>query len=401
MRVVQINSVCGEGSTGRIVSDLHNILIEHGHESYIAYGRNGSGNGGTAIRIGTNFDVYCHVAITRLFDAHAIGSRKATVRFVKRLSELKPDVIHLHNLHGYYVNIQVLFDYLKNSDIPVVWTLHDCWAFTGHCAHFINIGCNRWETQCHSCPQKKSYPKSEFIDRSRANHNMKRRLFSGVEKLTIVTPSGWLADLASKSFLKNYNIRVIPNGIELEIFRPTPSLFRSEYGLDDSFVILGVASHWTKEKGYHFFMELSRHLNDGEVIVLVGLTEKQRRSLPANVIGIGRLGADELAKIYSAADVFLNPTQADTFPTTNLEALACGTPIITFATGGSGEAVGDGCGYVVDKGALSEVVERIREVSRKGKCSFTQHCIERARQAYSKELRFREYVRLYEELLNG
>ena len=218
MKVLQINSVCGIGSTGRIATDLHSILKEQGHESYIAYARDEAKNCDNAIKIGNKTDNYVHVAQTRLFDKHGLGSYYATKKFIKQIEELNPDIIHLHNMHGYYINIQLLFEYLKKANKPVVWTLHDCWAFTGHCSHFDYIGCKQWKSKCVQCEQKKEYPKNIAISRVKKNYEMKNLLFNGIKNMTIVTPSQWLADLVQQSFLKDYPIKVINNGIDLNVF---------------------------------------------------------------------------------------------------------------------------------------------------------------------------------------
>ena len=235
MKILQINSVCGIGSTGRIATDIHNILIEQGHESYIAYGRDLPKNCDNAIRIGTKIDNYTHVAKTRLLDKHGFGSKQATIEFIESVKELNPDIIHLHNIHGYYINIEILFNYLKEANKPVVWTLHDCWSFTGHCSHFDYIGCNKWRTGCFDCPQKQEYPKSILVDNSKWNYNKKKAIFNGLKKLTIVTPSNWLAELVGDSFLKKYEIITINNGIDTAIFKLRKSGFRYKYNLENKF----------------------------------------------------------------------------------------------------------------------------------------------------------------------
>lgn len=401
MKVLQINSVCGIGSTGRIATDIHNNLIEQGHESYIAYGRDLPINCDNTIKIGTKLDNYTHVIETRILDRHGLGSRRATLRLIDEIKELDPNIIHLHNIHGYYVNIQILFNYLKETNKPVVWTLHDCWSFTGHCSHFDLIGCNKWQTGCFDCPQKKSYPSSILIDNSRNNYRIKKELFTGLNNLTIVTPSEWLANLVMKSFLKEYPIKVINNGIDLEIFKPTKSNFREIYNIKNKFVILGVATAWGTSKGIDYFIKLSKLINEDEIIVMVGLKEKQIKELPGNIIGITRTNsAKELAEIYSAADVFINPTLSDTFPTTNLESLACGTPVITFNTGGSPESIDEDCGFVVEKENLEELLVKIRVVKEKGKSNYSEECLQRAIFFYNKNDKFNEYIKTYSYLIS-
>lgn len=399
MNILQINSVCGIGSTGRIATDLHSILLSQKHQSTIAYGRDEAKNCHHVIRIGSKIDNYLHVAKTRIFDKHGFGSTAATKKFIGKIIELNPDVIHLHNLHGYYLHIRLFFEYLKKANKPVIWTLHDCWAFTGHCSYFDFIGCDRWKIKCHDCPLKKEYPKSLFIDNSIENYNKKKELFTGVPSLTCVTPSKWLAELVKQSFLSEYSVKVINNGIDLTIFKPTSSNFRTKYSLKDEFILLGVASGFGERKGYSYFIELSKQLKPDEKIVLVGLSEKQIKHLPNEIIGIAKTNSTkELAEIYSAADVFINPTLEDNFPTTNLEALACGTPVITFNSGGSPECLDTCCGLIVERGDLQGLVTAIATVRRNSKEFYTKYCQKRARDIFDKNVNFSEYIELYEHI---
>lgn len=401
MRILQINSVCGIGSTGRIATDIYKILEEQGHECIIAYGRATAPEGIKSIKIGTNIDNYMHFAKTRLFDKHGFGSKNATQDFIKDIEKIDPDIIHLHNIHGYYINIEILFNYLKESKKPVVWTLHDCWAFTGHCSHFDYIGCDKWKTGCYNCPLKKSYPASILIDSSKENFLKKKEVFTGVNNLVIVTPSKWLAGLVQKSFMNNVPIKVINNGIDLEVFKPTRSNFRNKYNFQGKFIILGIANIWGKNKGYDYFVRLSKRLNNDEVIVMVGVTEKQLKGLPRNIVGITRTNnIKQLARIYSDADVFINPTLQEVMGLVNIEALACGTPVITFNTGGCPECVDDSCGYVVKRGNLDEVIEKIAIVKEKGKPNYSEKCVKRTGKFYNKDDKYNEYIKLYESLLN-
>lgn len=401
MRVLQLHTVCGFTSPGRIASDIDGILKEKGYESYITFGRGTPMNCDTPIRIGTKWDTYAHVVLTRIFDKHGLGSIRATRKFLGVVEALDPDIIHLHNIHGYYLNVELLFDYLKVADKPVVWTLHDCWPFTGHCTHFDYIGCNKWRTECFSCPQKNQYPASKLLDNSKGNFKRKKKAFTGIKNMTIVSPSKWLAGLVEDSFLGEYPVKVINNGIDLDLFKPTKGRFKKRYGLEDKFVILGVTNVWTDRKGLSYFTDLSGRLYNDEVIVLVGLTEKQRSSLPQQIIGIERTSSvEDLAEIYSDADVFVNLTLEDNFPTTNLEALACGTPVITFDTGGSGEPIDNECGYIAQQGSLDDVLDFLRIVRKNGKEFYEQNCVERTKSNYDKRDRFSEYISLYKRIQN-
>ncbi len=347
MKVIQINTFFNK-STGNIMMSIHNRLKKIGVESYVVWGRGILSKNDFEIFMNDKLGVFYHGIYTRLTDKTGFASKIATKKLLKRLRKIKPDIIHLHNIHGYFINIEMLFNYIRKNHIKVIWTLHDCWAFTGHCSHFEYVHCEKWKTKCENCPLINKYPKS-FSDNSKWNYETKKRLFTGLD-LTIVTPSKWLANLVKQSFLKEYENLIIPNGIDTSIFKPIKSDFRKRYNLEDKKIILGVASEWTKEKGYDDFLELSEILDRETVIVLVGLNKKQLKVIPENIIGIERTeNAKQLAEIYTAADIFFNPTYADNYPTTNLEALACGTPVVTYNTGGSPETIYDNCGFVVSK----------------------------------------------------
>jgi len=393
MKVLQINSVCGIGSTGRIVTDIHQVLKSQGHESYIAYGRGEAINCENTLRIGNSFDNYAHVLTTRLFDKHGFGSKRATRKFIREIEKLKPDVIHLHNIHGYYLNIKIFFDHLRKIEKPVVWTLHDCWSFTGHCTYFDYVCCEKWKNECYSCPEKKTYPTSFVLDNSKQNYKKKKEIFGGINNLTIVTPSKWLANLIKESYLKEYPITVINNGIDLNIFRKIDSNFKDIYNIQNKFMILGVASVWNERKGLEYFLKSVDLLEKDEIIILVGLNEKQKKKLPCNTIGIVKTSnLEDLAKIYTAADVFVNPTLDDNFPTVNLESLACGTPIVSFATGGSVESVTANNGIIVKKKSVEQLLEAIREVK---KNQVLVPSLKEVQKLYNKDDRYRDYIKLY------
>ena len=390
MKILQINSVCGVGSTGRIATDLYKVIEEQGHECVVAYGRGTAPEGIKTIKIGTNFDNYMHVSKTRIFDKHGFGSTKATKEFIKKVEEYNPDVIHLHNIHGYYINIEILFEYLKRADKKVVWTLHDCWAFTGHCSHFDYVGCYKWKTGCNNCKQKKEYPSSKIADASEFNYEKKKELFTSVKDMTIVTPSKWLAGLVKESFLGKYEVIVINNGIDLDVFKPTESDFREKYGLQDKKIILGVASVWTERKGFNTFIELADKLDYDYKIVLVGVNKKQKKRLPKNILAIIRTNnVRELAEIYTVADIFLNPTLEDNFPTTNLEALACGTPVITFNIGGSIESIDEKCGLSIYDKDIDNIINVIN-INK-----FLEECCINKSKLYDKFKKCNEYIKLY------
>ncbi|EGT0681630.1 glycosyltransferase [Clostridium perfringens] len=395
MKILQINSVCGAGSTGRIATDLYKVLEEHGHECVIAYGRGTAPQGIKTIKIGTDFDNYMHVAKTRIFDKHGFGSTKATKEFIQKVKEYDPDVIHLHNIHGYYINIEILFNYLKKADKKVIWTLHDCWAFTGHCAYFDYVGCDKWKSECKKCPQKKEYPKSNLFDNSTKNLKKKKDIFKGIKDLTIVTPSEWLAKLVGMSFLSEYKIKVINNGIDLSVFKPIESDFREKYNLQDKILILGVASMWDRRKGLDYLVDLSKILDDSYRLIIVGVNKKQKKTLAKNILTITRTdNINELVEIYSAADIFINSTLEDNFPTTNLEAIACGTPVITFNTGGSIECINKYTGKIVNSNSVDELAVKIKSLIN-DKIDLVE-CKKQAEKFYDKNFKFKEYLELFE-----
>jgi len=367
----------------------------------MCYGRNERPSQSQLIKIGTDWDIKMHGLQTRLFDRHGLCSKSATQAFMKQIEAIKPDVIHLHNIHGYYLNIEVLFNFLRISKIPVVWTLHDCWPFTGHCAYFDFVGCVKWQTQCNNCPQTRTYPASFFIDRSKQNFQFKKELFTGVQNLTLVPVSQWLANLLGQSFLKDYPVRIINNGIDTGIFRPVSAQnIRNKFDLHSKFVLLGVASIWEGRKGLKDFIELSEKLDANYQIILVGLSLKQIKNLPDKILGIERTeSVNELAEFYAASDVFINPTWEDNFPTTNIEALACGTPVITYNTGGSVESISKETGIIVEKGNIDGLFEAIKIIKNKGKYYYSKTCTERARMLYNKNDRFKAYFDLYDTIL--
>ena len=390
MKVLQINSVCGYGSTGNIVVDLYRALKEQGHECCVAYGRGNAPEDVQSYRIGSDVDVYVHGILSRVTDKHGFYSTRATKRFVHWMKEYDPDVIHLHNLHGYYINIEILFDALKEMDKPVVWTLHDCWAFTGHCAYFEYAGCDKWKTRCQKCPLKKEYPTSLFFDNSKNNYIRKQKVICALDQMTIVTPSQWLKNLVEESFLQKYPSEVIHNGIDLNIFHPTYKNLKEKYGLQDKKIILGVASEWGKRKGLQDFFELSDLLDNRYQIVLIGhidVTPPERN----NITYISRTNdREELAAWYTEADVFFNPTYEDNYPTVNLEAQACGTPVITYDTGGSPEGVLKGdCAVVQDVAHACGELPKLKKNNHKTLGEIAD---------FSKECMAQKYIMLYEML---
>ena len=400
MRVFFVNAVCGTGSTGRIVTDLCGILKQQGHQVKVAYGV-GEATGidpADTVKISNTGDYYLHNAAARLTDRAGFYSRLATKKLLRAIRDFQPDLIHLHNLHGFYVNLPLLFHFLAEADLPVVWTLHDCWAMTGHCAYFSYVGCEKWRTGCGGCPQLSAYPKSWGADQSRRNYRQKQALFTSVKNMTLVTPSRWLAELVKQSYLGCYPVEAIPNGIDLSVFRPTGGNIRQAYGIGGKKLVLAVANVWSQRKGFLDMVRLSELLDPAVYqVVMVGLTESQLTQVPAQILPILRTSSvEELVQLYSAADVFVNPTYEDNYPTVNIEALACGTPVVTYNTGGSPEILDETCGLVVEQGDVEGLERAVAKL-----CCISpvpaKACTDRAR-GNSKEEKYGEYIELFMRL---
>lgn len=398
MRVLQITAYSGWGCTGRIAVGIHNALVAEGHESQIAWGRkNTAPENLPTIKIGNKLDQQIHGLYTRVTDKCGFGSKRVTRDFLKQIDDYKPDLIQLHILHGYYINLELLFKYIEERNIPTVWTFHDCWAFTGHCPYFDLVGCEKWKTGCSECPQKAHHPTSWVLDNSKWNWEKKKELFTSVNNMTIVTPSEWLAGLVKQSFLKECKVEVINNGINLNNFKPQTSEIRDKYNLGDSILVLGVSSTWAASKGLDDFIRVSRALPSNYKIILVGVSAKQKEGLPQNIVGIERTdNIRELAALYSEANVFVNPTYEDNFPTTNIEALACGTPVIAYRTGGAREAAGNVCGKIIEKGNVPELVAYLK--NKEWEKFSADSCVKYSKQ-YDEKKCFAKYVGLYQRIL--
>lgn len=353
MKYLFINSVAGFGSTGRIAAEKCRELMEQGHSCVIAYGRQKANCEDIETwQIGTALDYRLHGAMNRVLDNHGFGSVSATKAFLNRVREYDPDVIWLHNIHGYYINIELLFSYLKTCGKKILWTLHDCWSFTGHCTHFDFVGCDQWKTHCSRCPQKGEYPASLLLDNSRKNFERKKALFTGIPELTLITPSYWLQNLVKQSFLGEYPVEVVYNPINREIFKPTPGTFRQEHNLEDKKIILGVASVWGERKGLEDFVKLAAMIGEEYRIVLVGLTPEQADKMPESVLALPRTDSlEQLAHIYTTADVYVSPSVEESFGMTPMEAMCCGTHAIVYKGTACEEIARKFGGTVVERGA--------------------------------------------------
>nr|WP_195461015.1 glycosyltransferase [Alistipes sp. D31t1_170403_E11] len=379
-------------------------ILDHGWKSYISYGRKRmiTPSKSHAIRIGNYFSVRVHGGIS-LFDCHGLGSEWETKRFVKRIQELSPDLIHLHNIHGYYLNYRVLFEYLARTDIPVVWTLHDCWSFTGHCSYFAFAECDKYKNRCDYCPQIGSYPRALFWDNSRNNFLLKKELFTSLgSKLTLVPVSQWLASAVRESFFSDTAIQVIYNGVDTGVFYPHDAEdIRRKYCIEDKKVILGVASPWSPRKGYDDFVELRSHLPDNYVIVLIGLSQKQIKKLPHGMIGITRLQNQHLlADFYATADIVMSLSREETFGMTIAEGFACGIPAIVYNCTATPELVTPSTGLIVEPGDIRQLVNAVEKIISDGKDYYKNACLKRAYDHFDKHLCFQTYIDLYRKLLH-
>jgi len=392
-KLLQINITANWGSTGKIAESIGIAAMKQGWESYIAYGRWSNPSQSHLIEVGSKFDMYAHYGEQRIFDNEGQCSRGATKRLIRQIDEIKPDVVQLHNIHDHYLNFRLLFEYLNKTDIKVVWTFHDCWAFTGHCFHFVTKDCSRWKTGCHDCLMKGEYPKT-FFDRCAKNYELKKRLFGGCKNLTIVPVSEWMGNFVKESFLREKRMQVIHNGVDLDIFKPSSPKYSVS---DGKFHILAVSSVWTKDKGIDDIFKLREYLSIGYEINMVGLSAEQLKVLPSGIKGIQcTQNVQELVKLYSSSDVLINPTYADTFPTINLEALACGTPVITYRTGGSPEAVDKKTGIVIKQGDVLSLANSIMWM--KDNSLSVVDCRKRAEEYFDKDKCFEEYIKLYDEI---
>ncbi|MCF2660286.1 glycosyltransferase [Parabacteroides distasonis] len=398
--LLQINTTLNSGSTGRIAEQIALLAESKGWTCYVAHGcRYVNESKVKHIQIGTKIGNYIHAFIGEYLGLHGFGSVIATYIFIRKLKKIRPDVVHLHNLHGYYINIKLLFEYLAKENLPVVWTLHDCWSFTGHCTHFENAGCEKWKTGCHDCSLLMQQYKSRIFDRTRNNYCVKKQLYTTIRNMTIVPVSNWLGRYVNKSILQQHQVCVIHNGIDLSVFKPLQSDIRERLAIDaHKKIVLGVVA--SGFKGKDEFIRLAA--NNSYQIVLVGINKKWQAEVPDSIICIERTNNQKvLAEYYSIADVFVNPTYDDTFPTTNLEAQACGTPVVTYKAGGSPETLDDKTGISVIRGDFDALSAAIDLVLSKGKQHYSKACRERAEKFFNKDERFEDYIRLYDRVLFG
>ena len=399
MRIFQLNTVCGIKSTGRIAVEIGRLVEKDGGQCMIGCGANDVPPEAEHMAYKTLSVPHrrLYSLITKLFDADTRFNASGTRKLIREIERFAPNVIHLHNIHGGYLHAGVLFRYLQKKNIPVVWTLHDCWPFTGHCAYFDYSGCEKWKTRCHHCPQQRSYPVCIGLDNSKGNHARKRRLFTSLDNLTMVTPCEWMKEPLGQSYMGKYPVRTIYNGVDLSSFRPVESNIRRRYGLEDGRLVLAVASDWDERKGLRYLVEAAAKLGKDYHFVIIGLSSAQVAELPEGMTGIEHTAnVQELVEWYSAADCLANPSMEDNMPMVNLEALACGTPVVTFRTGGCPEAVDEGTGIVVDKADVDGLCDTIRRMTPKTEACKAA-CLKRS-ERFSAASTFENYLALYREL---
>lgn len=398
-KLLQINSVVNTGSTGVIVEEIGRKVMSKGWESFIAYGRNNATNSkSNLIKVGNNYDILLHGISTRLFDNHGLCSKRATENLVGKIKEISPDVIHLHNVHGYYINYPILFSYLREWSGPVVWTLHDCWAFTGHCAYYSFAKCDKWKFKCNNCPQKKQYPSSLLFDRSEENFQKKGEIFGMLPNLTIVTVSDWLSSQVRMSFLGKYRRAVIKNGINRDIFNVSYKELETKKN-PDVFRILGVANTWDRRKGLMDFIELRKKLPNNFEITLVGLSQKQIEKLPSGIVGISRTSTQsELAKLYANSDVYINTSIEETLGMTTIEAMGCGTPAIVYESTACSEPIEPVFCKSVPPRNIDAVIKAINEVIESQSPDMANTLSRWVDNHFTNEVFLNNYMSLYDSL---
>ncbi|WP_286332856.1 glycosyltransferase [Duncaniella freteri] len=393
--LLQINVTANSGSTGKIAEDIGSLAIEKGWDSWIAYGRGTPKSLSNLIRIGNNWDMRIHGIETRLFDNHGLASRHTTKDFIKVIDKLNPDLIHLHNIHGYFLNYPLLFDFIKHWGGPVIWTLHDCWTYTGHCSHYSYVGCNKWQNCCNNCIQKNRYPASLWLDRSMRNLDCKKDAFLGCKNLHIVTVSDWLQQEVRKSFLKDYYITTIYNGIDTSVFQPKQSATKNSKK-----IILGVANVWDSRKGLDDFIELRKKLPDNFSIVLVGLSQSQIKGLPKGIIGMQRTESiGQLVELYSMADVYVNTSVEETLGMTTIEAMSCGTPAIVYNSTACPEVIENKFCSVVKQEDIDSLANAVIKTISQSNDSIVEVLRQWVDTNFNKDKNYKKYIDLYESMI--
>ena len=416
-KLLQIGIEVNSGSTGKIAEQIGSVAIKRGFESYITYARGFNPSESQVVKIGNKFSIYLHVLRTRIFGDHLNGSKLATLKFIKEIKSIKPDIIHLHQIHGYYLNVPLLFDFLKEYNKPVVWTLHDCWAFTGHCSYFDNLDfksgsnysikkCNKWTSECNNCPKINNYPKSIYFDNSKSNFYSKMKLFNGLQNLTIVGVSNWMTSNAKRSFLnkKTTEITTVLNGIDTSIFYPRKNrkYILDKFNLDENKIFLiTTGTTWIKSKGLDDYIKLSKHLPKNSELIMVGIDSTLASKMPSNIKCFKRTESqNELAELYSISEILLCLSYQESFGLTPIEAMSCGTPAIVYDNTALVELINKNTGELVETGNLKLVLSKINKILTKGKSFYYDACIDRVKSTYEKGITYENYIKIYKKLLN-
>lgn len=398
IKLLQINVTANWGSTGRIAEAINKKAKEKGWECYIAYGRNSNPSDSTLIKVGNTIDVYSHYLENKLFDNEGLASRKATDKLIQQIKELSPDIIHLHNIHDHWINYKILFDFFATIDTPIVWTQHDCWAFTGGCCYYSLSKCNKWQSECKNCIRRRN----RLFDQSNKHFKLKRQIFQYINNLTVVPVSSWLEREVRQSLLSKFPIVTIHNGVDIDVFKPIESTsVRTKYNINNKFFLVAVANIWSRRKGFNDYIALANLLSPDCVLMMIGLTNKMIDELPDNIIGIpATSNTNELVNIYSEADVVLNLSYEETFGLTTVEGMACGTPAIVYNVTASPELITTGTGAVASVGNIHEVLEHINTIKRIGSHYYSNKCRKHVVDNYNLDSCFEKYIQLYCELLN-
>lgn len=401
MKLLQINAVYGYGSTGVIVKDIHEMCLESGIDSYVAYSTSSDNdiNIKNGYKIGNVLGKKIHALLGRINGQQAYFSSFATRKFLKYIDEISPDIVHLHNLHSNYINLNMLLKYLAEKDIATVLTLHDCWFFTGGCFHYTEAKCFKWKEKCGNCPKKHTDTPAYCLDLSRKIQSDREKYFSQIKKLTTVGVSDWIASEAKQTFLGKSDVRRIYNGVDLDFFKNTPSDMRTELGIDeDKFVVLAMANKWLLPVNADAFKYVTSKLPENAVMLMVGCSEEQKQSLPPNVIGIDFIKEREkLRNVYSLSDVFINCTREDSLPFVNFETQACGLPVITYGNTGAKETVDGYSSFSVNDGDYHTLSDKLLELIENHTIS-EKICSQFIVEEFDMNKNYQKYIDLYYEI---
>lgn len=396
VKILQINAVYGFKSTGIIVKDIEKLLNDNSHTVYVAY-QTALNPPPNSYKIGSRLDYKLHALYARVFGRQAYASRCATKGLIKYIKRISPDIVHFHNLHSNYINLNMLCDFLAKRKIPTVITMHDCWYFTGKCTHYAAVKCDRWQTTCGNCPQNKAEQPSLFFDCTAKVLKDKTDHLNKLKNLTLVGCSEWVATEARKSLLKNATIKTVYNGVDTSIFKPHDSNFKEKHSLNNKFVILGIADKWCLDINKEAVTRIISENIDAQILV-IGCTQAQKDYFKSynNVLCLDYISdRQELADIYAASDVFVNLTHADTLPTVNMESICCGTPVITYNCCGSPELIDSDSGFVVEENDINTLLLKIKQI----KDTPLLFDVKEKQKKFDKNTCYNRYLDIYNSLL--